>query len=373
MVLYRILALLRKDFIWASTNKTQLVNASVPFIILFFIFLGVNNLDKVSLTVTVKESASAVVSLKQLFLYMVVIGVSLGWSSYLIFNEKIKGTLLPLLTTPLKYYEFVLAKVIFSFSLTFFSSFILILIDLTTKEVYSVANFSSLPFVVLNLALFSGVLCLIGVCIGLFARTELGVTRIIVIFTFFVYPFAFIGFFKNLLGANYSMLFVRFEKILFFDPALHFLQVFNAKDLSTILIHTAFNALYFFAFLVFNYFYLRFYFSNSREKRFSLNLFFGLAGVISLFILSGFISPHFVKRKQVENLALLELKEQVRASQSATANTWNIPIEDFFKKSEISSVRLSPNGEYLAYLKPFQSRMNIYVRKVDDIDSEKQR
>ena len=73
----------------------------------------------------------------------------------------------------------------------------------------------------------------------------------------------------------------------------------------------------------------------------------------------------------VENSALLELKEQARANQSA-ANKWNIPIEDFFKNSEISTVKLSPNGEYLAYLKPFQNRMNIYVRKVDDIDSEKQ-
>ena len=72
------------------------------------------------------------------------------------------------------------------------------------------------------------------------------------------------------------------------------------------------------------------------------------------------------------NSALLELKEQVRVKQSVTANTWNIPIEDFFKNSEILTVKLSPNGEYLAYLKPFQNRMNIYVRKAGDINSEKQ-
>ena len=368
MVLYRILALLRKDFIWASTNKKQLMYASSFFVALFFVFFGINYLSSI-LEVTAKERAYIVVKFKLFFLYLGVMQVSLSWPSYLIENEKIKGTLLSLLTTPLKGYEFVLAKVIFSFSLIFFSSFMLILIDtilidtifiyLISKTTYTVTHFSSLPFVLLNLALFSGLFCLIGIFIGLFTKTSLACKKIIGLLATF------------LITISYTS--VTIPTITFFDPAFHFFQVFLAKDLSILLIHTAFNALYFFAFLVFNYFYIRFYFSNNREKTFSLNLCFGLAGVISLFVLSGFISPHFVKRKHLENAALLELKEQIRINQSVySANTRNIPIEDFFKKSEISTVKLSPNGEYLAYLKPFQNRMNIYVRKVDDINSEKQ-
>lgn len=42
-----------------------------------------------------------------------------------------------------------------------------------------------------------------------------------------------------------------------------------------------------------------------------------------------------------------------------------IPVEDFFKNSEKRTFRLSPNGEYIAYLAPYNKRMNIHVRKFD--------
>jgi dipeptidyl aminopeptidase/acylaminoacyl peptidase len=42
-----------------------------------------------------------------------------------------------------------------------------------------------------------------------------------------------------------------------------------------------------------------------------------------------------------------------------------VPLEDFFKNPEVSQYKLSPNGRYFAYLKPYQSRMNIYVRSTD--------
>lgn len=39
-----------------------------------------------------------------------------------------------------------------------------------------------------------------------------------------------------------------------------------------------------------------------------------------------------------------------------------IPLEDFFRKPERSQLRLSPSGRFLAYLAPFQRRMNVHVR-----------
>ncbi|NQZ00265.1 MAG: S9 family peptidase [Bdellovibrionales bacterium] len=48
-----------------------------------------------------------------------------------------------------------------------------------------------------------------------------------------------------------------------------------------------------------------------------------------------------------------------------------IPIEDFFKNPEVRSFSISPNGEYLAYLKPFKSRMNVFVQKVGEGNSVK--
>ena len=48
-----------------------------------------------------------------------------------------------------------------------------------------------------------------------------------------------------------------------------------------------------------------------------------------------------------------------------------IPLEGFFKNSNISGFRISPNGEYLAYLKPYKNRKNIYIRRVDGSEPER--
>ena len=74
------------------------------------------------------------------------------------------------------------------------------------------------------------------------------------------------------------------------------------------------------------------------------------------------------KNTSTENTALLKLREYIKNSPQ---NENCIPLEDFFKNSEIANFKLSPNGKYLAYLKPFQKRMNIHVRKVGDSESER--
>ncbi|PID59465.1 MAG: S9 family peptidase, partial [Ignavibacteriae bacterium] len=43
-------------------------------------------------------------------------------------------------------------------------------------------------------------------------------------------------------------------------------------------------------------------------------------------------------------------------------------MKDFFKNPEKRSFQLSPNGEYLAYLAPYKSRMNIHVQKIGEDD-----
>ena len=40
-----------------------------------------------------------------------------------------------------------------------------------------------------------------------------------------------------------------------------------------------------------------------------------------------------------------------------------IPLEDFFKKPEKSSYRISPDGKYFSFMAPYQDRMNIFVQK----------
>lgn len=43
-----------------------------------------------------------------------------------------------------------------------------------------------------------------------------------------------------------------------------------------------------------------------------------------------------------------------------------IPMEDFFKNPEKRSFQLSPNGEYLAFLQPYETRMNVHVQKIGE-------
>ena len=48
-----------------------------------------------------------------------------------------------------------------------------------------------------------------------------------------------------------------------------------------------------------------------------------------------------------------------------------IPLEDFFRNPAIIQVKISPNGKYLAYLKPYKKRLNIYVKKIGSKKPEK--
>ncbi len=41
-----------------------------------------------------------------------------------------------------------------------------------------------------------------------------------------------------------------------------------------------------------------------------------------------------------------------------------IPMEDFFRNPEKAAYKLSPNGEYLAYMAPWEGRMNVHVQKI---------
>jgi dipeptidyl aminopeptidase/acylaminoacyl peptidase len=46
-----------------------------------------------------------------------------------------------------------------------------------------------------------------------------------------------------------------------------------------------------------------------------------------------------------------------------------IPMQDFFRNPVESGHELSPDGDYLAFMRPWESRMNIYVQKIGDPDA----
>lgn len=43
-----------------------------------------------------------------------------------------------------------------------------------------------------------------------------------------------------------------------------------------------------------------------------------------------------------------------------------IPIEDFFRNPESAGFNLSPDGEHLAFMKPWQNRLNVHVQKIGE-------
>jgi len=49
----------------------------------------------------------------------------------------------------------------------------------------------------------------------------------------------------------------------------------------------------------------------------------------------------------------------------------NLTVKDFFKNPPEAAHAISPDGLKVAYLKPYESRMNIYVREINDSKSEK--
>ncbi len=53
-------------------------------------------------------------------------------------------------------------------------------------------------------------------------------------------------------------------------------------------------------------------------------------------------------------------------TKTETEMTSLIKLEDFFKNPEKTSYQISPNGEYLAFMAPYEKRMNVFVRKIDD-------
>jgi len=41
-----------------------------------------------------------------------------------------------------------------------------------------------------------------------------------------------------------------------------------------------------------------------------------------------------------------------------------IPIQHFFDNPEIAGAQISPNGQFVSFLKPYQDKLNVYVREI---------
>jgi dipeptidyl aminopeptidase/acylaminoacyl peptidase len=48
-----------------------------------------------------------------------------------------------------------------------------------------------------------------------------------------------------------------------------------------------------------------------------------------------------------------------------------ISMKDFFKNPEKTAFQISPNGEYLSFMMPWESRLNVYVQKIGDKEAKR--
>jgi dipeptidyl aminopeptidase/acylaminoacyl peptidase len=72
-------------------------------------------------------------------------------------------------------------------------------------------------------------------------------------------------------------------------------------------------------------------------------------------------------RHLVAACALLALGSPFVAAESGSPRL--IPLRDFFRNPEKTNFRLSPDGQSIAWLQPWQSRLNIYVQKIGATDA----
>ena len=368
MAFYRIFAVIKKDLLWVKGNKKMLVYILSSFLFFLTAIIFSNSLSSIlgDNEFSTKENTKMLLAfIKIILLLFAVVSVSLLWISELLLQEKNKGTFLALLTTPLKYQEFILAKFLFTgaivLSFPIFCLFLDFLLNRNESLAYSLGWFS-FSFFSINLVLFLGLLFLTGIILGLALDTRLEQQRITTGISSLILMSAMLPIYK--------IISPTVQKLSYFSPTFHLIESYQTKDLLELLIHTSFNFLFLASFLIFSYFYIKFYFSKGREKRFSLKFSSGLLVIAGLYFLSGLTSM-FLFNKDYENIALSELKQQTITRNKIFINKWEMPLEDFFKNSIISNLQLSPNGKYLAYLKPYKKRMNIYYRPLDESLPEK--
>jgi len=70
--------------------------------------------------------------------------------------------------------------------------------------------------------------------------------------------------------------------------------------------------------------------------------------------------------KQILLSFILLFSAQVFAQQTTGDEIPLIPMEDFFRNPEKRSFQISPDGKHLAFMQPWQNRMNVHIQKIGE-------
>lgn len=65
---------------------------------------------------------------------------------------------------------------------------------------------------------------------------------------------------------------------------------------------------------------------------------------------------------ETENEVMVDDSTQI--AQLVALDEGSIPVEDFFQNPERTAYKISPDGEYISYLGPYETRLNVFVQKI---------
>jgi ABC-2 type transport system permease protein len=320
----RVLTIVGKDMAWARGN---------------FKLLGVMILPLFVVVLFSQMDSAATFGFSLIFVNAF---VGIFSTSYLIIEEKNKGTLLALLTSPLTGAELLLGKFLFSWLLC--SVFSLLVIVLNQRM-----DLLAQPLALLNLFLFSGTACFFGFVTGVFFKNE---QEMSVLAPFLMFLFCFGDAAKKVSVKN---------NIHAFFPDYHLLQ--SVRDLPLnwrdLWVHSLFSLLMFAVAFGMATFYTRFYFSNNREKRYSHRL----LGFITTFFLVLIVSGWCENSKIQVSLDPQGLQE-LAAETTAVHLRLSFEPEKFHHKSLLQSRRKIV--ELLNFKKNEESNIVLTVRWLED-------
>ncbi len=329
MSFQRAFIILQKDLYWAKQNSKLLALMVMPvFLMLFFSRLDSGGTFGFSLS-------------------FINAFVGIFSTSYLITEEKNKGTLVSLLTTPLKGSELLLGKFLFNLILCLTFTLLSMLLnnrfDLLTR-----------PFALLNCFFFAGTTCFFGYTLGVFFKNE---KEMSVLAPFLLIFFAMGDAMENLSDQ---------VPIGGFFPSYHLVQSLKEVPplLSQQLIHTLFTALMFVSTFFMASLYTKFYFSNHRDgKRLSLSLVLTSLAFISVLVVSGFYTMEYGSQAKLN-------KANKEAFEIETQN-WKIQFDidrrRFFIKNVIDTK--ARQGYLVKEKKNDPLKVFLSVRKLKDAEN----
>ncbi len=329
MSLQRAFIVLYKDLVWAKQNTKLLALMIMPvFIMLFF--------SKLDSEGTFGFSLSFINAFVGIFS-----------TSYLVTEEKNRGTLVSLLTTPLRGEELLLGK--FLFNLILCLSFTLLSMVLNQR-----LDLFLRPIALLNCFLFAGTTCFFGYTLGVFFKNEKEMSVLA--------PFLLIYF---VMGDSLENLSTKVPIGGFF-PSYHLIKVVGESPLtlSMLWIHTAFSLALFSITLFMAKNYTNFYFSNHRDnRRISLGFILSALSFVGVMALSGFYVIRSHKGERVD-------KDGYKILNFETA-WWDVEFRYDEKRFNLKEIMNKGNRKayYLENDKSRNTKIILSVRKLEENES----